>query len=313
MKAVRIHEFGGPHVLRYEEVDRPAPKRAQVLVRVKAAGVGVWEIDIREGGWQDFMPYDLPLIIGTDMSGIVEAVGPNVRDFRVGDEVYGVADMTLSGAYAQYALATHESIARKPKKLNFVQSASVPVSAVTAWLMLYDLGELKSKQKVLIHGAAGAVGAYAVQLSRLKRAYVIATGSQEDKRFVRSLGADEFIDYHTQQFEDIVEDVDLVIDLVGDQTRRASYSVIKPGGRLITAPEALDETDKKLAKKHRVKIAFVECVPTKELLQKIGKLIDSGKLTINVGDVLPLRDARKAQNLLEKRKAARGKLVLKVA
>jgi NADPH:quinone reductase-like Zn-dependent oxidoreductase len=313
MKAVRIHEFGGLEVLQYEDVERPKPKQGQLLVRVGAAGVGVWEIDIREGGWQDFMPYDLPLIIGTDMAGIVEAVGPKVKEFRVGDEVYGVADMTLSGAYAQYALTTRDSIARKPKKLNFVQAASVPVSAVTAWLMLYDLGNLKSKQKVIIHGAAGAVGSYAVQLAKLKRAYVIATGSKEDKRFVRSLGADEFIDYHTQQFEDIAEDVDLVIDLVGGKTRRQSYSVIKPGGTLITAPEQLDSTDKKLAKKHRVRIDFVECVPTKELLQKIAKLIDSGKLKVNVGDVLPLREARKAQKLLEQHKAARGKLVLKVA
>src|SRR6185437_13326976 len=161
MKAVRIHEFGGAEALQYEEVDNPVPKRGQVLVRVKAAGVGVWEIDIREGGWQGFIDYPLPLIIGTDMSGIVEKVGPGVKDVHVGDEIYGVADMTLSGAYAQFALAKPSSIAPKPKSLSFVEAASVPVSAVTAWLMLYELGKLRAGQTVLVHGAAGAVGAYA--------------------------------------------------------------------------------------------------------------------------------------------------------
>ncbi len=313
MKAIRIHEFGGPAVLQLEEVERPRPKQNQVLVRVRAAGVGVWEVDIRKGGWQDFIDYPLPLIIGTDMAGTVEAVGSKVKDFRVGDEVYGVADMTLSGAYAEYALTKNDSIARKPRSLSFIEGASVPVSAVTAWMMLNNLGKLTGKQTVLIHGAAGAVGAYAVQLAKLKRAYVIATGSKKDARFIRQLGADEFIDYHKQKFEDHVEDVDLVIDLVGGDTRLRSFDVIKEGGALITAPEPVTNKERKMAKRLGIRIEFVECVPTKELLQKIAKLIDAGQLKTNVGEVVPLAMAKRAQELIEKHRTKRGKVVLKVA
>jgi NADPH:quinone reductase-like Zn-dependent oxidoreductase len=313
MKAVRIHEFGGPEVLQLEEVKTPKPKRGQVLVRVHAAGVGVWEVDIREGEWQGFIDYPLPLIIGTDMSGTVEAVGAGVKGVRVGDEVYGVADMTLSGAYAEYALATPDSIARKPKLLNFVEAASVPVSAVTAWLMINDLGKLTRKQTVLIHGAAGAVGSYAVQLAKLKGATVIATGSKEDARFVRSLGADIFIDYHSEDFAERVEGVELVIDFVGGDTKRRSFDVLNKGGALISAPEPLTKQDHKLAKQHGVRVEFVECVPTKQLLQKITRLIDSGKLRTNVGNIIPLSKIQHAQELLENHEAKRGKVVLRVA
>jgi NADPH:quinone reductase-like Zn-dependent oxidoreductase len=313
MKAVRIHQFGGAKELHYEDVDKPEPKPDEVLVRVKAAGVGGWEIDIRKGGWQGYIDYDLPLIIGTDMAGIVEAVGSKVKDFHVGDEVYGVADMTSSGSYAQYAVAKHDAIAKKPKSLTFVQAASVPVSAVTAWLMLHDLGKLRRKQKVLIHGAAGAVGAYAVQLAKLKGARVIATASKGDRHFLESIGVDRFVDYHTQNFEDFVDEVDLVVDLVGGETRARSIEVVKEGGALITAPEPLSKNDRTKAKKRHVKTKFVECVPTKILLKKIARLIDSGKLKTNVGDVLSLSRAAEAQKRLEHHKTKRGKVVLRVA
>jgi NADPH:quinone reductase-like Zn-dependent oxidoreductase len=313
MKAIRIHEFGGPQVLRYEEVERPEPKEDEVLVRVHAAGVGVWEADIRAGGWQGYIEYPLPLILGTDMAGTVEAVGPKVKKFQVGDEVFGVADMTLSGAYAEFALAKEDAIARKPKSLNFVQAASVPVSAVTAWMMLFDLGELKPKQKLLIHGAAGAVGSYAVQLAKSEGAYVIAAASKKDEQYVRALGADEFVDYHREKFEDHIRKVDLVIDLVAGNTRKRSFDVINKGGALITAPEPVSAEDKKLAKKHGVRVKFVECVPTKKLLKKIAGLIDAGILKTNTAAVLPLEQAKRAQTLLDKHKTAHGKVVLKVA
>ncbi len=177
MKAVRIHEFGDPDVLVYEDAPRPKPKAGQVLVRVHAAGVGAWDPDIRRGEWQEMIEYPLPLILGTDVSGVVEAVGSRVTNLQKGQEVYGVADMTLSGSNAEYALGKAGYFAAKPKSIDHVQAASVPVVAATAWQMLFDLAHLTEGQTVLIHGAAGSVGQFAVQFAKRKGARVIGNAS----------------------------------------------------------------------------------------------------------------------------------------
>ena len=228
MKAVVVSEFGAPSVLKLADVPKPEPGRDQVLVRVKAAGVGPWDAWIREG--KSALPQPLPLIPGSDISGVVEASGSAVSAFRPGDEIYGVTNKRFTDGYAEYALAEAGMIAPKPRTLDHVQAASVPVVAVTAWQMLFEYANLSAGELSLVHGAAGNVGAYAVQLAHQKGIRVVATASANDAAYLRELGADQVIDYRTARFDDVVKDVDAVIDLVGGETADRSYGVLKPGG-----------------------------------------------------------------------------------
>ena len=199
MMAWRVHEFGPPSVMRFERVLRPSPGPNEVLVKVEAAGVGPWDGWIRAG--KSALPQPLPLTLGSDLSGEIVAVGPEVSDLHVGDQVYGVTNPRFTGAYAEYALASAAMVSRKPTSLTYIEAASVPVIAVTAWQALFDQAQLKAGQTVVIHGAAGNVGAYAVQLARRAGVRTIATASTDDIPFVRNLGADTVIDFKTQRFE----------------------------------------------------------------------------------------------------------------
>ena len=222
MMAWRVHEFGPPDVMRFERVLRPNPGPGEVLVKVEAAGVGPWDGLIRAG--KSVLPQPLPLTLGSDLSGEIVAVGPAVSDLRVGDQVYGVTNPRFIGAYAEYALASATMVSMKPTSLTHVEAASVPVIAVTAWQALFDQAQLKAGQTVVIHGAAGNVGAYAVQLARRADVRIIATAATDDIAFVRNLGADTVIDFKTQRFEKEVRDADAVIDLVGGETQEAFVS-----------------------------------------------------------------------------------------
>ena len=231
MKAVRVHQFGGLETMHLEEVARPIPGEGQVLVRVVAAGVGPWDALIRTG--KSGMPQPLPLILGSDLAGVVEAVGPNVAAFQVGEEVFGVTNSLFTGAYAEYALAEVGMIARKPRRLDFVEAASTPVIAITAWQMVFDRGQVDSTKRVLVQGGAGNVGAYAVQLAKSVGAEVIATVHTRDVAYVRSLGADQVIDVKTTRFEDHAKGVDVVIDTIGGETLDRSFAVLNPGGSAV--------------------------------------------------------------------------------
>jgi NADPH:quinone reductase-like Zn-dependent oxidoreductase len=228
MMAWRVHEFGPPKVMRFERIHRPNPGLGEVLVKVKAAGVGPWDGWIRAG--KSALPQPLPLTLGSDLSGEIVAVGPDVSDLCAGEHVYGVTNPQFVGAYAEYALALAGMVLRKPTSLSYIEAASVPVIAVTAWQALFDQAQLKPGQTVLIHGAAGNVGAYAVQLSRRAGLRTIATAAGEDVTFVRNFGANTVIDYRTQRFEEEVRDADAVIDLVGGETQQRSVQVLRPGG-----------------------------------------------------------------------------------
>jgi len=192
MRAVRVHQFGGVEAIMYEAVSRPAPGEGQVLVRVKAAGVGPWDAWVRAG--KSALPQPLPLVLGSDLSGVAEDVGPGVSDFPPGDEVFGVTNAQFTGAYAEYAVADAAMIARKPKRLSYVEAASVPVVASTAWQMVFDHGQVDGSKRVLVHGAAGKVGAYAVQLAQRAGAEIIATVLTRDVDYVRTLRADQVVD-----------------------------------------------------------------------------------------------------------------------
>src|SRR5436190_15376770 len=301
MKAVQIHAFGGPDVLQFEDVPRPEPKPNQVLVRVHAAGVNPVDWKIREG----YLKTPLPMIMGIDFSGVVESVGNAVTRFRVGDEVFGqVADE--SGSYAEYAVAVESDIARKPKELTDVAAAALPVAGLTPWQALFDTAKLAAGQKVLIHGAAGGVGTFAVQFAKWKGARVIGTASGAHVEQVRLLGADEVIDYRKTKFEEVARDVDVVLDTIGGDTQDRSWKVLKRGGVIVSLVQP-PSPEKAAAQGARG--FFLRQKSNGEQLATIADLVASGKVKVNVETVLPLRDARQAQDLSQKGHSG-GKIVL---
>lgn len=305
MKAVHIHEMGGPEVLRYEDVPIPEPGPHEVLVRVNAAGVNPVDWKIREG---HFGRIGLPAIMGSDFSGEVEALGPEVMEFRVGEPVFGsVADE--SGSYAEFALADTSMIIEKPAGVDYVQAAAVPIPALTAWQALFDTAKLREGQKVLIHAAAGGVGSFAVQFAKWKGAHVIGTASGSNAELVRNLGVDEFIDYRSTRFEDKVRDADVVFDTVGGETQERSWKVLKKGGVLVSIVQPPSE---KTAASHGVRGVFMrEDAKRGDQLREIADKVASGRVKVNVETILPLREARKAQELSQSGHA-RGKIVLMV-
>jgi NADPH:quinone reductase-like Zn-dependent oxidoreductase len=308
MMAWRIHEFGPPSVMRFEQVPRPNPGPGEVLIKVEAVGVGQWDGWIRAGA--SVLEQPLPLTLGSDLSGDIVAVGPGSADARVGEPVYGVTNPRFVGAYAEYAVASAEMVSKKPASLTYIEAASVPVVAVTAWQGLLDHAGLKAGHTVLIHGAAGNVGAYAVQLARRAGARIIATASAEDIPFVRSLGADQVLDYRAQRFEEEVRDADAVFDLVGGDTQRRSFQVLRRGGKLISA---VSPPDQHLAQSHGVEAAFFLVDVTSRYLADIAGLIDEGKLRTHVGAVLPLANARDVHFMLEGlQPRPKGKIVFTV-
>ena len=308
MLAWRVHKFGPPEAMILERVPRPDPGPGEVLVDVHAAGVGPWDGWIRAG--KSALPQPLPLTLGSDLSGTVAAVGSGISEIAIGDQVFGVTNTQFLGAYAEYAVASAGMLAKKPISLSYAEAASVPVVAVTAWQGLFDHARLEAGQTVVIHGAAGNVGAYAVQLARRARLRSIATAGTKDIQYVRSLGADTVLDYHTQRFEDEVKDVDAVLDLVGGETQMRSFQVLRPGGKLISA---VSQPDQHRAKHHGVTEAFFLVEVTTERLRTIAELIDRGELKTCVGAVLPLTDAREAHMMLEGRLIPpKGKIILNV-
>src|SRR3954464_4110425 len=304
MKAAQVLQFGPPSVITNVDLPRPEPAARQLLVRVKAAGVGNWDALVREGRLPN---ENLPLILGYEVSGIVEAIGAEVSGFEPGDEVYGATNEQFSGAYAEYALPSARMIAQKPKTLNFIEAASAPVVTVTAWQMLFDYAHVTAGQTVLIHGAAGNVGAYAVQLARQAGLHVVATAASADLDHVRGLGAERVLDYKRERFEELLTGVDVVLDTVGGDTQQRSLRVLKPGGMLVSVVSPVPETTQK---RHGVRAAYFYVEVTTARLNRIAELFDSGKLVTDVGNVLPLEEARIAHEMLGGAPHKHGKIVL---
>jgi NADPH:quinone reductase-like Zn-dependent oxidoreductase len=308
MMAWRVHAFGPPTVMSYEPVRRPDPGAGEVLVRVHAAGVGPWDGWIRAG--RSALPQPLPLTLGSDLSGVIVSVGPGVTTFAAGDEVFGVTNPRFVGAYAEYAVASAAMLARKPRALTHVQAASVPVIAVTAWQGLFQQARLQPGQTVLIHGGAGNVGAYAVQLAHRAGLHSIATAGADDLAYVQSLGADRVVDYRAQRFEDEVHEADAVLDLVGGETQTRSFKALRRGGRLVSA---VSQPDQARAEEYGVSAEFFLVRVTTEHLSPLAKLFEGGELKTRVGATLPLARAREAHFMLEGEQAApKGKIVLEV-
>jgi len=308
MRAIRIHQYGGPEVLAQVEMQRPTPGANEVLIKVKAASVNPLDWKLRAGHMKDFLPLTLPVTLGSDVSGTVEEVGPGAARFKRGDEVYASLGLE-GGGYAEYAVAKEAIVAEKPSTLDHVQAASVPVVGLTAWQALFEVAQLRAGQKVLIHAAAGGVGNFAVQFAKAKGAYVIGTASSKNQAFLGELGVDKAVDYKKTRFEDVVHDADVVLDTIGGDTQERSFKALKKGGILVSI---VQPPSQELAAKHGVRALFYGGHPSSSDLTEIARLIDSGKVKTVVETVLPLAEARRAHELSQNGHG-RGKIVLKAA
>jgi len=309
MKAVRFHSYGKPEVLVYEDAPKPVPQAGEVLIKVHATSVNPIDWKIRAGHLRGFREYPLPFTPGCDVSGVVESTGTGATRWKSGDEVYGRPDLGRMGAYAEFVAVRETEIARKPKNLEHVHAAALPLIGLTAWQALFDAAALKSSQKVLIQAAAGGVGHLAVQLAKLKGLYVAGTASGRNQDFLKSLGCDLPINYETTRFEDVVHDFDAVIESMGGQIRERSWGVLKKGGILVAliGPPASEET----AKAHGVRTAIIWAQAKPDQLDEIARLADSGQVRAEIAAVFPLRDAAKAHQMSETGHV-RGKIVLRV-
>ena len=304
MNAVQLNSRGGPDALAYGPAAVPRPGAGEILVRVRAAAVTPTELlwgttwTTRAG-----KPWPFPIIPGHEFSGEVHGVGPGVNDVAVGEAVFGMNDFFGDGAQAEFCVARTVDVAPKPKSIDHVTAAVVPISALTAWQGLVERAKLARGERVLVHGAAGSVGLFAVQIAHGIGAHVIGTASGHNLEFVRSLGADEVIDYRARSFEDAVTGVDVVFDTVGGDTLARSWGVLRLGGRMVTIAADAEHT-----REQRVKDAFFVVEPNHEQLTRISRMIDAGKLRVFVGAAFPLQEASQAYA----HKPVRGKVVLVV-
>jgi NADPH:quinone reductase-like Zn-dependent oxidoreductase len=307
MKAIRVHQYGGPEQLRHEDAPVPQPAEGQVLVRVQAASVNPIDYKLASGAFRQFMPLNFPWIPGGDFAGVVETLGPGVTGVKRGDAVYG--DSPGGAAYAEFVAASAGMVAPKPAKLTPVEAASVPIAGQTAWQALFDHGRLQRGQTVLVHAAAGGVGTFAVQLAHWKGARVLATASAANAEFVRSLGADQVIDYRATPFDSVAKDVDLVLDLVGGETQQRSFRVLKPGGYLVSAvqPPAQEE-----AARHKVHALMMRMQASTKGLTQLAELLDAGTIRTVVTHTYPLAQAQEAWRQIMSGHT-RGKIVLRVS
>src|SRR5437016_9344414 len=307
MKAVIAHEYGAPEVLKFEEVPRPEPKEDEALVRVIASGVNPADPLTLSGKYAREFGTHLPLIPGYDIAGVVEKIGAKITKLKVGDAVYGYP--TFGGGWAEYVTAKEWEVAAKPKSLNFVQAAAVPMGALTAWQALVDVAKLQPGQTVLIHGGSGGVGSFAIQIAKARGARVIATASTANQDLLKQLGADVAVDYTKTRFEDVAKDVDAVLDPVGKETLTRSYGVVKKGGIIVSLVARPNQSD---LEKHGIRGVALSVEPNSGELAQIGKLIDEKKIRVIVSQTIPLSEVKKAQEQVASGHT-RGKIVLKLA
>lgn len=317
MKAVRIHAFGGPEVMRLEDVARPVPAADEILVKVYASGVNPTDWGIRQGGNDFLRPFlKLPMTLGWDAAGMVEEIGSEVTAFQKGDAVYGEPNFPGDGSYAEYCVAKASQFALKPKSIGFNEAAGVPLAGLTAWTAIFEHGKLQPGQRILVQGASGGVGSFAVQFAKAKGAYVIGTASASNLDYLQQLGADEVIDYRNQKFEELVHEVDVVFEaspLRDNAERLKSVTVLKAGGILVSVNIDLPFNEEVLAALAR-KQATGELSanqPRQEWLTEIAQLIDAGKVKVFVSKVYPLEQVAEAHRESETWHV-RGKLVLEV-
>ncbi len=307
MKAVRIHKFGGSGVLKYEDAPRPVIGPDEVLVKVYACGVNPVDWKIREGYMEQMAPHKLPLILGWDVAGTVAESGALVTRYNRGDAVICRPDTQRDGGYAEYIAVKTLDLAPAPESIPLDNAAGIPLASQAAWMALFEVGGLKKGQKILIHGASGGLGTFAVQFAKLAGAYVIATTSAKNAGMVGSLGADEIIDHVNEDFTKKVKGVDMVFDPVGGETQARSWGIIKKGGVLVSSVGA----DEKAAAAHGVSGRSFVLVSNGARLEEISRLVDADKISVIIEKEFPLSEAKAAQDLSQSGHAA-GKIILKI-
>lgn len=310
MKRAQYHNWGDNQVVHVEEVEKPTIAPDEVLVEVKAAGVNPIDWKVREGYYAELFNEPFPFPMGWDFCGKIQQVGGDVQNFKQGDDVYGlIRFFEPAGCFAEYVSAPASQISLKPQKLDHIQAAGVPLVALTAWQALFETSSLKANQKVLIHAGAGAVGQMAIQLAKYTGAYVIATGSDKGKDMIQRLGADQFINYQTEQFHEMLTDIDLVLDLVGGENTERSLKVLKDGGQLICFTQPIGPEVEAAAKSKNIDAQFTIVKPNGKQLQSITQLIDDGILKIQTEKTFPLSQIKEALDL-QQSGHCHGKIIL---
>jgi NADPH:quinone reductase-like Zn-dependent oxidoreductase len=303
MQAIHLYDYGGPELLKLEEAPRSEPQPGEVLVRMRAAGVNPVDWKMRSGMYKAYMPLTFPWTPGLEGAGVIETVGTDVASLHVGQEVYG----RIQAAYAEFAIAPASDLQPKPAMLTFEQAASVPVGALTAWQAVIETAQVQPGQRVLVHGAAGGVGVYAVQLAIWKGAHVVGTASASNLEFVQSLGAERVIDYNAAYFETVVQGLDAVIDTVGGDLPERSLKVLRPGGVLVSAATRLSP---EMGQAHNIRTPSLGRAEP-EKLDQISKLLESKQILPVVGAVFPISQARQAQELSQTGHG-RGRIILRI-
>lgn len=308
MKAIRIHEYGNASVLRFEEAPLPQHGAEDLLIRVVASSINPVDWKVREGYLKGFIPHALPLILGWDVSGVVEAVGAQVSGFKVGDAVFSRPDISRDGSFAEYIAVRASEVAFKPATVSHIEAAALPLAGITAWESLVKVGQIAAGQRVLVHAGAGGVGSLAIQVAKARGAWVASTCSAANRALVESLGADLVIDYRSTAFQTVLRDLDLVFDTVGGQVQEDSWATLKPGGLLVSITDRPSEERAAAAK---ARAAFVFIQPDAAVLGELAALVDTGALRPVIGAEFALKDLAKAHALSETGRA-RGKIVIYV-
>src|SRR5215470_9223843 len=305
MRAIVIHAYGGPEVIKLEEVARPEPADDEVLIRVVAASINPVDVAIRKGYLAKLVG-NFPLILGMDAAGIVEKVGNKVTKYKAGDPVFAFFTVKDEGGYAEFVTAKEDELAPKPGTVSFAQAAGAGAAGATAWEALIETANLRAGQTVLIHGGSGGVGHLAIQIAKARGAKVLATASTANQEFLRQMGADVAIDYTRTRFEDIAKDVDVVLDTVGRDTLERSYDVVKKGGIIVSI---VDEPKPAALEAHGIRGVTLRCTPKAGVLEELSKLMEAKKLTPVISQTFQVADVVQAQKQIATGHT-RGKIVL---
>lgn len=309
MKAIVLNEYGGREVLKYQDVPRPEPKEDEILVRVIAAAINPVDTYVRQGMFGKRAIGNSSTILGYDIAGVVEKTGANAKKFKKGDAIYCYLSVMRGGGYAEFAIAKESETALKPKNINFVDAAAVPLAATTAWQALIDSAKIDKGQTVLIHGGSGGVGSFAIQIAKARGAKVVATASTAHQDLLKKLGVDQAIDYTTTKFEDVAKGVDVVLNCVRADALARSYGVVKKGGVIVSIT---DEPNQAECSKQELHCSRLGAHPDAQVLEELTKLIEAGKIRPIVSQTFPLAEAAKAHEQIETHHTL-GKIVLKVA
>ena len=310
MKAIVIEEYGGLDTLTEKVIEKPPLLDNQVLVEVKAASVNPIDWKLREGYLAEQYSFDFPIILGWDVAGVIKEVGKHVMEYSVGDRVFARPDLTRYGTYAEYTVVDELLLAKIPDNLSYAEAASVPLAGLTAYQCLFDVLEIMEGQKILIHGGAGGVGSYAIQLAKQKGAYIATTSSKKNHGFLKDLGADLCIDYHTENIEDLLSDYDAVLDTVGESVQTASMKILRRGGRLVSV---VDPPNEELANRYGIQEYSYWLEPNGDQLKELARLLKEERLKPIIGETFPLNEKGvKNAHKLSESTHARGKIILKV-